>query len=127
MASVFDRVESERQENESLAAEYRQHLDSLAWQISDCQRQADEAASGADEMDELLAKVRKAFTAEKKRLQALSKAKREESSELQEQYDQLQGEYAEFERKSSITLEDVVSQMVEDKFLEMLRDSQEVS
>ena len=124
---ILDQAESERLDNENRANEYRQHLDSLAWQISDCQRKAEEAEAQAAEMDELLAKCKSAFTSEKKRLQAVSKSKAEEAKELEEQYKQLEGEWQEYQRKASISLDDIVSQMVEDRFMQLLKDSSEVS
>lgn len=125
--AILDQVESQRRDNEARANEYRSRLDSLARETVEARQKAEEAEAGAAEMDALLQKTKAAFTSERKRLQAVAKSKAEEAKKLEEQYKQLEGEYAEFVRKSEITLSDIVGELVETKFLEMLRESQEVS
>ena len=125
--AILDQAESERQDAEARAAEYRQRLDYIASEVADLNRKSEEATDAADEMTYLLEKCKKAFTNEKKRLQAVAKAATEEAKNLQAEYDQLLTEWQEYQRKASISLDDIVSQMVEDRFMQLLKDAQEVS
>ena len=126
-ASLIGKVEAENAEIERQRQRHAKAMADMRAEIERSQRSAREAKQQAEELDELSSKVRKAFAAERKRLENVARGADKVARELEKRYDELKDDYAEWERKASITVEDVVRQLVEDKFLEMLRDSQDVT
>ena len=126
-ASLIGKVEAENAEIERQRQRHAKAMADMRAEIERTQRNAREAKQQAEELDELSSKVRKAFAAERKRLENVARGADKVARELEKRYDELKDDYAEWERKASISVEDVVRQLVEDRFLEMLRDSQDAT